>query len=260
MYGCINLHYCIECPESDSRTVGSWHPPYSGRYQDPLQSGESLRETRKLRWGWKLRVWANVDGGGFPRFFWSCFCHLWLFVSICFVKWIEDVLHLSWEALGKSFKTGFFLNAAEPLDDWELMSRDSLGMWWRQLVKRTFPWYTRLFTPNNDVDVGVQGSLTSWRIFQMAPTFCWRLEEINIQHVESMTKSELCFRRYCLFTSLRGVFFQFRFAKRVLHQPKPICNDHSPTFWGQSAQTHYAEDAFFSTPIILWHYDFYRKK
>ena len=30
-YGCINLHWCIECPELDSRTVGSWpHPTQAG--------------------------------------------------------------------------------------------------------------------------------------------------------------------------------------------------------------------------------------
>lgn len=170
---------------------------------------------------------ANVDCG-FPmisQIFWSCFCHLWNLFLFVLLNGFWRCLHLSWETIWEILEKNrvvFFFNAAEPLDDWELMSRDSWecgeDSWWREPSqggggRLHWNWVHQAVHPKQWCGCGKKG-LGSWRIFQIFPTFCWRLEEINIQHVESMTKSELCFRRYCLFTSLRFFFFQFRFAKR----------------------------------------------
>lgn len=84
---------------------------------------------------------ANVDCG-FPmisQIFWSCFCHFWNLFLFVLLNGFWRCLHLSWETIWEILEKNrvvFFFNAAEPLDDWELMSRDSWecgeDSWWRE--------------------------------------------------------------------------------------------------------------------------------
>lgn len=135
-YGCMILALLHISPESSFGQAS----PDSGGYQNPFQSGESLRETRRLRWGTECAPRFRQRSRGFPVFLFSCvyLLNLFLFVS----EWFEDVSCFMRNM--EIFETGFCNSASTDVK--RLLGMCSPKQW-----------------------CGWGGK--AWRIFHVRPTF-----------------------------------------------------------------------------------------